>query len=203
MVKKTTKLLRKLLKGKPIAKTWVCRPEVLLCPNVPKPMHGVAPRVILGAKWWNETRKAAYKSTAYHCIACGVHKSDARGRQWLEGHELYSVNYTLGRLVYLETVPLCHFCHNYIHDGRLTSLLEKGLMHHSKFAEIIKHGDRVLAKAGLNKLSYQEREERMATMLVNRQIAAWGNWRMLIFGKLYKPKFKTPEEWAAAMAKDD
>jgi hypothetical protein len=119
---------------------WTERPEVLLCPNIPRPMHGVAPRVILGSKWWNQTRQAAYRSTNYHCLACGVPKSRARWKQWLEGHELYKVNHTKGKMIYLETVPLCFSCHNYIHDGRMSGLLEKGQISHGRFTAIIQHG---------------------------------------------------------------
>jgi len=74
---------------------WKLRPEVLLCPNVPKPMHGLAPRVVLGSAWWDETRQRAYRSTNYHCIACGVSRERAKYHQWMEGHELYSINYPL------------------------------------------------------------------------------------------------------------
>ncbi len=132
-------------------RSWHRRPEILLCPNIPKPMHGLAPRVIMGSSWWDKTRKEAYASTNRRCMACGVHKYKAKARKWLEGHELYQTDYRLGRLTYLETVPLCHFCHNYIHDGRLQMLLERGQIHHQKYAAIIQHGNRVLAEANLCK----------------------------------------------------
>ncbi len=102
--------------SKSVQVVWVRRPEVLLCPNTPKPLHGVVPREIYGQSWWNKTREAAYRSTNYHCLACGVHKYQAKHRQWLEGHELYEINYVEGTSTYIETVPLCHFCHNSIHD---------------------------------------------------------------------------------------
>lgn len=172
------------------------RPEILLCPNVPKPMHGVAPRVVLGEKWWRETRQAAYKSTSYHCLACGVYKMDAKHRQWMEGHELYSIDYAKGRAVYLETVPLCHFCHNYIHDGRLQALLDKGQITHSKYASIIQHGDAVLLRAGLVKPRHSERESRIELEIQEGRVAPWGDWRMVINGVEYPPKYATIEEWA-------
>ena len=98
-------------------------PQLLLAPNVPKPLHGLAPRVILGQAWWDKTRRAAYKQTNYHCLACGVHKTRATYHAWLEGHEVYSVNYELGRAKYVRSVALCQFCHNSIHDGLLKALL--------------------------------------------------------------------------------
>lgn len=191
--------LRKQLGKMPATKTWKLRPDVLLCPNVPKPMHGVAPRVVLGSKWWNKTRKEAYASTDFHCIACGVAKHLARGRKWLEGHEIYTVNYTLGRMVYVETVPLCHFCHNYIHDGRMQMLVQKRLMHQGKYVEIIQHGDMVLRMAGLARPTHSERDASVAKLAANGKVAAWCKWRLVLNGKLYPPKYKSMEEWLMAM----
>ena len=92
---------------------WKLRPEVLLCANTVKPMHGVVPRVILGKDWWDQTRLAAYRSTDNHCIACGVHKSDAKFHTWLDAHETYKINYATGRMKYVKAVPLCTACHNF------------------------------------------------------------------------------------------
>lgn len=183
---KKTSLAEKLRgKIKPI--TWTLRPEVLLCPNVPKPMHGVAPRVILGQTWWDQTRDQAYRSTAFHCIACGVYKGDALFRKWMEGHELYDIDYLLGRMTYLEAIPLCHACHNFIHDGRLQALLDKGEIHQAKYVQIIQHGNRVLRMAGLRK------PEPYAG-----PCADWADWRLVLEGKEYPPKFPSFEAWRQA-----
>lgn len=167
-------------------------PRILLCPNVPKPMHGMAPRIVFGNKWWDQTRKAAYKSTNYHCEACGVHKAKAKGRQWLEGHELYRIEYRAGRMIYLRTTPLCHFCHNYIHSGRLQMLLETGKVHHAKYAAIIQHGDRILNAANL----IRPRPLPYAGIL-----PSWDSWRLVIDGKEYPGLFKSEAEWYAYHAK--
>lgn len=159
---------------------WCERPNILLCPNIPAPLHGVAPRVVLGNKWWGQTRKAAYASTSYHCVACGVYKYNARFRKHLEAHEVYTVDYLLGRMYYQETVPLCHSCHNYIHSGRLATLLEKGKISHSKFSAIIRHGDDVLRRANLQPPNQY-----------NGPVANWSNWRLVIDNKEYPPKFVT------------
>jgi hypothetical protein len=172
------------MKPKP---AWKQRPELLLLPNIPKPMHRVAPREILGSKWWNETRQAAYRSTSYHCLACGVYKMDALFRQWLEGHEVYEIDYVHGRMVYVETVPLCHCCHNYSHDGRLQALLGQGKVSQAKFVAIIQHGDGVLFRAGLRKvISY------------DGPCAEWKKWWLVLNGKQYPPHFKTFEQWKQA-----
>lgn len=184
-------------KLKPI--TWKTDPSILLCPNIPKPMHGVAPRVVLGSKWWNAERRAAYKTTAYHCKACGVHKSVAQSRQWMEGHELYDIDYQKGRMVYIKTVPLCHFCHNYIHDGRMIALLRKGELSQAKFAAIIQHGDDVLFRAKLQRPTKHDRETAMIEAILAGEVAAWKDWRLVVNKKEYPPKFKTEAQWRKAM----
>lgn len=184
--------LKRLGRRRP--KTWRPEPEVLLCPNVPQPMHGVAPRVVLGRRWWDQTRRAAYASTSYHCLACEVHKSAARGPRWLEGHELYDIDYGRGRMVYRRTVPLCSYCHNFIHDGRLSALAEKGQIPRSKLVAVLQHGNRVLREAGLTRPTHEERERLITNMYLEGLIAEWKDWRLVLRGKEYPPKFKSPEQ---------
>jgi len=184
--KKLGKLLKTARATKP---QWKLLPSVLLCPNIPKPLHGVAPRVILGSKWWDVTRRAAYASTGYHCQACGVHKYHARLHQWLEAHEEYDTDYLLGRMTYIRSVPLCHYCHAYIHSGRLQALRDKGQIKPQLHDEILSHGDRVLRQAGLTKPPTH-----------NGPMADWSDWRLVLNDKLYPPKFKTVEEWEKEFA---
>lgn len=175
--------LKKSLEDRP-KPDWEARPEVLMLPQIPKPLHGMAPRVILGGKWWNETRYAAYETTDNHCIACKVYKTRARGPKWMEAHEIYRTDYKVGRLYYIEAVPLCHFCHNYIHQGRLQSLLDKHKISLQRFVAIIQHGDRVLAKAGLVKPPEY-----------TGPFVEWSKWRLVLNGKMYGSKFKSFEHW--------
>lgn len=194
--------LKKNLAGtKP--RLWTLRPEILLSDNIPQPLHGLAPRVILGPSWWNKTRREAYASTDQHCIACGVHKYKARSRQWLEGHELYRIDYKKGSSTYIETVPLCHYCHSYIHDGRLTWLLQTGKIHQGKFIAIIQHGDRVLSACGLKRMSRPQREVEFATLFRQGKIAPWSKWHLVLNGKKYKTKFKDLDHYNRVHNKAD
>lgn len=174
----------------PVKPSWKLRPEVLLCANTVKPMHGVVPRLILGREWWDRTRQDAYASTHYHCVACGVYKGNALEHQWLEGHEIYETYYQAGRMIYKETVPLCHYCHNFIHDGRLKNLYIGGEVTAQKVADVMAHGYCVLQKAGLVKLPNAE------------PIAEWEKWRLELYGKLYPPIYKNMTEWYKAFSPD-
>jgi len=178
---------------------WALRPEILCSENIPKPLHGVAPRVVLGDKWWNQTRKAAYASTAYHCVACGDHKSQVKGnRKHLEGHELYDIDYPKGLMVYIETVPLCNWCHSYVHDGRLTALMEQGVIPQQKYVAVIQHGDEVLNRYNMVRPSRKERDEVIALQLSFGKIAEWSKWRLVVNGKQYKPRYKDLKSWEKA-----
>lgn len=173
--------------------TWKLRPEILLGPQIPKPMHGVNPRSVLGREWWDKTRRESYRSTAYHCIACGAWKYEAKGRSWLEGHELYEIDYAKGTMRYTETVPLCHYCHAYVHRGRLEALLEQGKITHAKYVAIVQHGDQVLREAGLSLGTSME---------YNGQFAEWGKWRMLVGRRRVRPKYKDLEAWLKGHDRD-
>ena len=161
----------------------ILRPEVLLHPNIPKTLHGIAPRKILGDAWWNVERQKAYESTNYHCLACGVHKLKAKYHQWLEAHEIYEYNYPKGRLIFKEIVPLCHACHNSIHTGRMRILVKKGEMTDIKEQEILDHKYNILK---INKLKEPKPPE---------SCADWLDWRMVVFGKEYGPSTQNFQEW--------
>ena len=163
---------------------WTCRPEVLLQNNTVKPLHKVVPRTILGRAWWDATRNAAYASTNYCCVACGVPKQLAKWHRWLEGHEVYDIDYPAGRMTYVETVALCHSCHNFIHDGRLKAILDKGEITQEKYDAIMAHGRLVLKEAGLAK----------PPPYVG-PMAQWEDWRLVLDGKEYPPVFADYEAW--------
>lgn len=178
-----------------MAKHWKRKPELLLCPRTPEPLHGLVPRNILGPAWWNKTRKESYESTNQHCEACGVHKSNAKSKKWLEGHELYDIDYQKGLSVYVRTVPLCHYCHNYIHCGRMWTLLNQGRLNHYKYSAILNHGDTVLSKVGLVKPSIEEQNRQLTLMRMNGEYADWKYWRLSLFGVEYPSLYKSEKDY--------
>jgi len=161
------------------------RPELLLHPNIPKPLHGLNPRTLLGKKWWDEQRAIAYAVHNDRCWACGVHKSNALFRKWLEAHEHYDYDYEKGRAELKEIVALCNPCHNYIHSGRLEALKTKGQITKYQYDTIIKHGHTVLDFANL--------PHRLPTPTM---YVRWSDWRLVINGKEYEPLFGSLQEWA-------
>jgi hypothetical protein len=160
-------------------RTWATCPTLLVGPTVPPPLHGFAPRTILGAPWWEKERKKAYESTNFHCKACGTHHTEAKYHQWLEGHEQYDYDYLEGVAVYLGAVPLCHFCHAYVHRGRLELLLRTNRISHQKYAAIIHHAEEVLSAAGVSI------PEPYSGIIAS-------NWRLIIEGTEYFPQGQSP-----------
>lgn len=166
---------------------WKRQSEVLLQPQIPKPMHGLAPRTVLGDKWWTKEKDKACRSTDQHCIACGVYKYNAAYHPWLEAHEQYEISYVLGWMKYLSAIPLCYSCHNFIHCGRMNALLDKGEITLTKHNAIMDHGNRVLESAGLVKPEPY-----------TGPCAAWSCWVLIVNGLEYPPKYQNYAEWLKA-----
>jgi hypothetical protein len=124
------------------------KPELLSQPTLPKQLHGVNPRTIKGRYWWDKVRQEAYESTNYHCVACGVHKMFAKKHQWLEAHENLTVDYETGLCEVKTIEPLCHYCHNFIHCGRLY-MIEGTEKSTREVIDILEHGFRVLKENNL------------------------------------------------------
>lgn len=159
-------------------------PELLQHPQIPKPLHGCSPRVVLGKEWWDEMRKQAYAENNFCCFACGVPRDEAKYKKWLEGHEFYEYDYMNCRLTLKRIVALCHSCHNYIHSGRLNALRSQKLITRAMYADIMRHGDTVLNDAGLLKAAFPRGDS-----------GAWTDWRMVINGKEYGPTTPSFEAW--------
>ena len=171
---------------KAFPKAKFTRPELLDHPNIPKPMHLTNPRSLLGKEWWDTNRYKAYAENNQCCWACGVHRQRAEYHQWLEGHESYRIDYANGRMELIEIVALCHACHNFIHDGRMAAMVDKGQMEGDKMESIMTRGLALLQEAGYPAYEHAP---------WNGEIADWGEWRMIIEGKEYEGKFASYHAW--------
>ena len=164
------------------------RPEILLHPNVPKPLHHVNPRSILGKEWWDIQRQKAYKKNNYCCWACGIHKSEAKYHQWLEAHEHYDINYETGCVKLKEIVALCHSCHNSIHDGRMAMLLRRGEITNEKYINILNHKIDLFIKYEI----YEKSEEITKS-------AKWKDWHLFLNGEKYYTPYEDINDWEKKM----
>jgi hypothetical protein len=166
--------------------TFKARPELLFHSQIPKPLHGCAPRVIKGDEWWEEQKRLAESRSRFRCQACGVSKNMAEVHQWLEAHEVYDIDWERGRMTLREVVALCHLCHSCIHLGRLEMLLEEGKVTPEHVVRVCAHGDKVVNKA--IKAGHH-------APVQPRKVASWHRWRMLVDGKAYGPTSKDRSAW--------
>jgi hypothetical protein len=138
----------------PIKVPLIPSANLLHCPRIPTPLHGVNPRTIINAidnNWWDRTRKKVYEVSNYKCMCCGVDKSNIKGYpKYLDAHELYSIDYQTGKVKLVYIVALCHtMCHKAIHFGRLTNEFEKGKISDKHFYGVLSHANTLLHENGL------------------------------------------------------
>lgn len=189
-------------------------PGLLQQPHIPKPLHGLNPRSIMGTPWWDAQRRIAYASTDYHCLACGVHKSEALIHTWLEAHEIYSINYDKGLATFTRIVPLCPACHKYIHSGLLYINFKQGKIPIDQVWLVLRHGTDTLIDNWLDTNAFADliikylKEDGYKIPTWAKPLLAvalkpdeksscvpWHKWRLSFEGKLYKPLFNSFEEW--------
>ena len=179
------------------------RPDLLSMPNIPKPLHGLNPRTIMGKTKWDTKRQEIYASTDYHCAACGVHKYDAKFHTWLEAHEIFDIDYPNSVAHLIEIVPLCHACHMFIHSGLLAIQHRKGNISSKKARRVLRHGADVLRTGKGRIFPYTLKMCKIAkidtTGLTPTNIPSiinpWKTWKMKWDGEVYQPKFKSMKDW--------
>lgn len=154
-------------------------PTILIHPNIPKPLHGLNPRTIMGAAAWLELTTNKRNSTHF-CEACGTSKLISGT---LECHEEYNINYEAGISKFIKIVAICKKCHEFIHCGRLKALMQQQAVSRSYYLMILKRGRAILKKHKIRKMGYKG------------TIAPWENWKLIFEGKEYKPLHKNMKEW--------
>ena len=185
------------------------RPILLTHPQIPQPLHGLAPRTLLGKEWWNAQRQAAYAKTRHRCAACGVHYLQAAYVQRLEAHECYRIEYQRGRAELQEVVALCHRCHSFIHSERLWWMYQQRKVSAAKIFDVLHHGFELLRTRHLvpfhatvaiamqlpNAQQLHIPEYMKIPPSRSVQAAEWAAWRLVINGVEYPSKFKDYAEW--------
>ena len=166
--------------------TFVARPEILLTGERPIPLTHIAPRDIKGDKWWNDKRKEVYASTNHRCLACGCHREHDGKRfidEPLHAHELYRIDWKSKTMYLDEIVPLCVYCHNFIHQHGMVIRYDKGVNTIQDCWEAIEQGRRV---CGGNIDNYNN---------ILTYENSWNEWRFIFEGKEYFSKYSGYEEW--------
>ena len=119
---------------------------ILQQPNVPKPLHSLAPRVIETAHWWNKQRDAMLERQDYTCKCCDT-KVDHRSK--LDLHEEYTINYEEGYSNVTGMIGLCKDCHAFIHNGLLFKMAQEGTRSFDNTDRIFRRGFALLRQEEL------------------------------------------------------
>ena len=171
------------------------RPELLLHPNIPKPLHGLAPRTLIPSKAWTSIRREAYAKNNYHCWACGVYRAydtdrlrfDDESGETLDCHEFYRIDYKNHIMELVEFVALCKSCHSFVHSGRMNSMYEKGQLDEEDCYIITQHGNRVLTEAGLDPTAKE-----VDTRDYKKD---WKKWRLVLDSVEYFSTMRDEWDW--------
>ena len=195
------------------------KPYAISKPNVPEPLHQVAPRNFMTAKEWKEIRDKVKKECRaedgeLRCQACGNYVPHVKGN-YIECHELYKINYKKYTATFKEFVGLCSTCHKFIHSGFLRRLWKEGGITEERYINVLQSGIG-LAKTydlAVNELTLKAAEEMYINTDGVRKLKAisiealptkernkqWGNWKMLYYGETYPPKYTKYSLWKTAM----
>lgn len=193
---------------------------IITMPNVPRPLHGLPPRKIMGQTEWDKMRKRCYYNADYKCEVCGAEPE----RGGLDAHELYTVNWVDGTSTFIRCVALCKKCHSFIHSGRLITLHKQGnpLYQREHVLSVVEHGFKLIHE---HNQKYHDNLRAYATFLEYLKvptltqamlelikkynikfyseplkIADWGDWRLIWRGKEYRTPYKSEGDWQKAMA---
>lgn len=197
------------------------RPLVAM-PNIPRPLHTVNPRSLLGASTWNHMRRGCYARANNTCEICGNEPENLRNRH---AHEVYEIDYKNGTARFVRVVCLCSLCHlGCIHTGRAltlwknhnplcpTQLLLDGAEHAFKIiSEYNKDNPGADLRAYSTFLDYLKHDELKPTMeklidkydikfyTVEEDLVEWKDWKLLIGDREYPTPYASKSEWQAAM----
>ena len=198
------------------------RPLIAM-PNIPKPLHGVAPRTLLGASTWNHMRKKAYALANDTCEICGNKPENLRQRH---GHEVYEIDYRKGIARFVRVFCVCSLDHlGCIHTGRAITLYKHGNPLYPReflldgaekaFKTIYEYnqdhpGADLRAYATfLDYLKVPSLEAPMRVLIHKydmkfyaedkKKLAKWGKWKLIIGDKEYPTPYKDEKEWEKAM----
>lgn len=197
------------------------RPLIAM-PNIPRPLHGVNPRTILGTSTWNHMRKFCYAKANDTCEICGYKPDNPHHRH---GHEVYEIDYAKGTAKFVKVFCVCSMCHlGCIHTGRAltlwkngnplypTDFLLKGAEHAFKIiSEYNADNPKADLRAYSTFLDYLKHDELREPMekLIDQygikfyteveDMVPWGDWKLIIGDQEYNTPYADKDEWKATM----
>lgn len=191
-------------------------------PNIPKPLHHVNPRNLLGQNTWNHMRRRCYALANDTCEICGTKPENLRQRH---AHEVYEIDYKKGTVKFVRAFCVCSLCHlGGIHTGRaLTLWKQKNPLYPTEFLlkgaenafRIIyeynqEHPDNEVKAYStfLDYLKHDELKEPMEGLIYKYNIqfyeetknkADWGKWKLIVGNREYPTPYADEKEWEKAM----
>lgn len=196
---------------------------LLTMPNIPHPLHGMAPRTILGNTTWTHMRKRCYFQADYKCQACGADLGTGK----CHAHEVYDINYPAGESKFKRTVCLCPRCHvRGIHSGRMLTMFKKGdpLMSKEKLLDGVENLFRIIYEWNqahpkeeplraygtfIDYIKWPPISKEMLALVKKYDMkfyiedydlsARWDKWHLIIGDKSYHTKYKDADDWAKQM----
>lgn len=198
------------------------RPLIAM-PNIPRPLHAVAPRTILGATTWNHMRKRCYAEADNTCEICGYKPEILRRRH---AHEVYEIDYEKGEAKFVRAFCVCSLDHlGCIHTGRAITLYGEDNPLYPKefllegaekaFKTIYEYNndtnsDLRLYRTFIEYLKYDELREPMLELIHKysakfysedpKKTAKWSDWKLLMGDRVHPTPYKDEKEWKEAMA---
>ena len=193
---------------------------LITMPNVPRPLHGLPPRKIMGQTNWDTMRKRCYYNAKYKCEVCGCEPEKGQ----LHAHELYTVDWINGTSTFNRCIAICKKDHDFIHSGRLLTLYKQGNILYPKeyVLSVVEKGFKLISevndkyhsdlRAYATFLEYLKvpslcmemqkliKKYNMKFYSEPKKIADWGDWRLVWRGKEYHTPYKSEGDWQKAMA---
>ena len=208
------------------ADQWIAPNEsgagLLTMPNIPLPVHRLAPRTVLAPEVWIDMRRRCLERAGNKCEICGAENSN-------QAHELYDIDYAHQFVKFRRCVCLCELCHmRCIHNGRALSMYKRGdpEMTKEKLIEGAEHAFRIIHEYNsthrsseplrafstwINYMKQPGLEEPISKLIKQYEMQFyfasqkcydeehWSNWRLIIGNMEFPTPYKTWDDWKACM----
>lgn len=160
------------------------RPEILL-QELPKPLHTITPRFIMGGDKWSKAKRQAAASNNYCCWCCGVNINDTTPNR-LEGSPIIHTEFEWKIVYFRGVAAVCYKCNSFINLSSVRITEQKGLRESGFSQTIIHHG-----AALVNVLQKIEN--------INNAYAIndFKNWRYNFDGVEYSSRFDSNDDYNA------